>query len=381
MHQELDIKSEAQTQKRGFSINNLLAPHMKTIIESRKQTLNMKSSEEDEDDEIEAENSTGRDSSTSTDQPEDEESMFENAQLISSFNPLLIQHLSQTNLPTASLVVNSNAVGTSQSTANLNSQANGLRQNQLESSDFGLNSKLKVQSSDNGPTNLASIQLQNQSSRNSPTNSNQLPGNQTADWYNAVNYLNIATRQLQFMSNTPNAWDPRFAWLQPYIPKTQQKRKGGQIRFTNEQTDALEHTFDNNKYLSNVQRRKLAKTLSLSERQVKTWFQNRRAKWRRVRKDGEDEEDFHGMLNATTPTTPTDLTESFDSSLRQNIHSNDPAAQVASLFHSNSSNKTQSTPTKSESNVLAAAAAVLAQRGRSNDLFGMFSTTNENRRS
>lgn len=64
-------------------------------------------------------------------------------------------------------------------------------------------------------------------------------------------------------------WDPRLNWLNPYIQKSQHKRKGGQIRFTNEQTDALEHMFDNNKYLSNVQRRKLAKTLSLSERQVR----------------------------------------------------------------------------------------------------------------
>lgn len=48
----------------------------------------------------------------------------------------------------------------------------------------------------------------------------------------------------------------------------QQKRKGGQIRFTNEQTDALENTFDAHKYLSNNQRKKLAKSLELTERQV-----------------------------------------------------------------------------------------------------------------
>uniref|UniRef100_A0A915EC65 Homeobox domain-containing protein n=1 Tax=Ditylenchus dipsaci TaxID=166011 RepID=A0A915EC65_9BILA len=82
-------------------------------------------------------------------------------------------------------------------------------------------------------------------------------------------------------------------WLYPYANpaggpmhqhnhhKSQHKRKGGQIRFTNEQTDALENTFDNHKYLSNNQRKKLAKSLVLSERQVKTWFQNRRAKHRR----------------------------------------------------------------------------------------------------
>ncbi|KIH68879.1 homeobox domain protein [Ancylostoma duodenale] len=51
------------------------------------------------------------------------------------------------------------------------------------------------------------------------------------------------------------------------MQKTQQKRKGGQIRFTNEQTDALEHKFDSHKYLSPQERKKLAKSLSLSERQ------------------------------------------------------------------------------------------------------------------
>jgi homeobox protein HEX len=63
-------------------------------------------------------------------------------------------------------------------------------------------------------------------------------------------------------------WDPRLPWLYPYLQKTQQKRKGGQIRFTNEQTDSLEQKFDSHKYLSPQERKKLAKSLGLSERQV-----------------------------------------------------------------------------------------------------------------
>ena len=44
---------------------------------------------------------------------------------------------------------------------------------------------------------------------------------------------------------------------------------GGQVRFTNEQTADLEKKFDSQKYLSPAERKKLAKTLQLSERQVR----------------------------------------------------------------------------------------------------------------
>lgn len=59
------------------------------------------------------------------------------------------------------------------------------------------------------------------------------------------------------------------------------KRKGGQKRFTSHQTKNLEHRFLTSKYLSPEERKHLANQLKLSDRQVKTWFQNRRAKWRR----------------------------------------------------------------------------------------------------
>ncbi|VDN00783.1 unnamed protein product [Thelazia callipaeda] len=79
-------------------------------------------------------------------------------------------------------------------------------------------------------------------------------------------------------------------WSSQYVKKSTHKRKGGQIRFTSEQTDALEQKFCYDKYLSSQERKVLARELELTEIQVKTWFQNRRAKWRRIRKDGEDEE-------------------------------------------------------------------------------------------
>jgi Homeodomain len=63
------------------------------------------------------------------------------------------------------------------------------------------------------------------------------------------------------------------------LPPCGSKRKGGQVRFTPQQTQNLERRFSNHKYLSPEDRRKLAMELSLSDRQVKTWFQNRRAKW------------------------------------------------------------------------------------------------------
>uniref|UniRef100_A0ACB8F956 Uncharacterized protein n=2 Tax=Sphaerodactylus townsendi TaxID=933632 RepID=A0ACB8F956_9SAUR len=63
------------------------------------------------------------------------------------------------------------------------------------------------------------------------------------------------------------------------------KRKGGQVRFSNDQTLELEKKFETQKYLSPPERKRLAKMLQLSERQVKTWFQNRRAKWRRLKQE------------------------------------------------------------------------------------------------
>ncbi|XP_028332178.1 hematopoietically-expressed homeobox protein hhex [Gouania willdenowi] len=98
-----------------------------------------------------------------------------------------------------------------------------------------------------------------------------------------------------------------------FIQRPLHKRKGGQVRFSNDQTIELEKKFEMQKYLSPPERKRLAKMLQLSERQVKTWFQNRRAKWRRLKQEyplggkKDTEDDSSGVpANTDSHTEPAD---------------------------------------------------------------------------
>uniref|UniRef100_A0A0N4Z7D3 Homeobox domain-containing protein n=1 Tax=Parastrongyloides trichosuri TaxID=131310 RepID=A0A0N4Z7D3_PARTI len=51
--------------------------------------------------------------------------------------------------------------------------------------------------------------------------------------------------------------------------------------FTDKQLQELENTFEKQKYLSVQDRMDLAQRMGLSDTQVKTWYQNRRTKWKR----------------------------------------------------------------------------------------------------
>ncbi|KAK2098677.1 hypothetical protein P7K49_024128 [Saguinus oedipus] len=59
----------------------------------------------------------------------------------------------------------------------------------------------------------------------------------------------------------------------PFLQRPLHKRKGGQVRFSNDQTIELEKKFETQKYLSPPERKRLAKMLQLSERQ-KLFFQS-----------------------------------------------------------------------------------------------------------
>lgn len=74
---------------------------------------------------------------------------------------------------------------------------------------------------------------------------------------------------------SPRLWPfyphPYGAYL---LPSCHSKRKGGQVRFTPQQTQNLESRFSSHKYLSPEDRRHLALQLKLSDRQVLHLYKN-----------------------------------------------------------------------------------------------------------
>ncbi|XP_028833927.1 homeobox protein GBX-1 [Denticeps clupeoides] len=69
--------------------------------------------------------------------------------------------------------------------------------------------------------------------------------------------------------------------LAPGGPAGKSRRR--RTAFTSEQLLELEKEFHCKKYLSLTERSQIAHALKLSEVQVKIWFQNRRAKWKRIK--------------------------------------------------------------------------------------------------
>ncbi|XP_029213986.2 homeobox protein MSX-2-like [Acropora millepora] len=59
------------------------------------------------------------------------------------------------------------------------------------------------------------------------------------------------------------------------------KSRRRRTAFTSSQLKSLEQMFNDKKYLTISERNNLAKNLHLTDTQIKTWFQNRRTKWKK----------------------------------------------------------------------------------------------------
>merc|ERR1712117_44065 len=68
----------------------------------------------------------------------------------------------------------------------------------------------------------------------------------------------------------------------------QRKQRKARTAFTDYQLQTLERSFEKQKYLSVQDRQELAAKLNLSDTQVKTWYQNRRTKWKRTSLTGHE---------------------------------------------------------------------------------------------
>ncbi|XP_051506033.1 T-cell leukemia homeobox protein 3-like isoform X1 [Myxocyprinus asiaticus] len=113
----------------------------------------------------------------------------------------------------------------------------------------------------------------------------------------------------------------------PYQNRTPPKRKKPRTSFSRVQICELEKRFHRQKYLASAERASLAKSLKMTDAQVKTWFQNRRTKWRR--QTAEEREAGRQQANRMLLQLQADALQK---SMRESASSDPPCVHNSSLY-------------------------------------------------